>query len=183
MKRITLKSKEEKNKKTKQFIVAGVLVFIMFFSILGYSFQDSGKGNSQVVIYNGVKFVKQGNLWVTEGNFAFKYNPNEIEAIKGELNPAESYLGKPLYVYSENKEAEAEIAINLRGYAQRIQEACPEGKNCEGNLPEKTCNDNFVIIEQGDESTITQDNNCVFIKGSDLVKLSDEFLFKILKIR
>ena len=70
-------------------------------------------------------------------------------------------------------------------FAERIQKACPEGKKCSSDLPAKTCADNFIIIEEGNSSAIRQDNGCVYIRGAkdELVKISDEFLFRILGIK
>ena len=67
-----------------------------------------------------------------------------------------------------------------------MQKACPEYVNCtDEDLPTKTCEDNFIIIKEGNYSNIIQDENCVFIEGKqeDLVQIVDEFLFKILGIK
>ena len=66
----------------------------------------------------------------------------------------------------------------------------PEGFACnpKENLPVKTCQDNFIIIEDtsnsNEPSGIEQKNNCVFIKenSNGLLGISDEFLFKILGV-
>ena len=92
-----------------------------------------------------------------------------------------------MYIYSENSDAETEIYRNLfyqKSIVQRVQSACLEGEECSGDLPIKTCEDNFVLIREGLEDKIFQNNNCVFIEsaGENLTMLSDEFLFKLLKI-
>jgi len=191
MRKIISKQEEEKKKKRNQLIVGFVLIFIMLFSVLGYSF-GGGNESTTKIKYNGFKFVKQGESWIlnTENfNFIFENNPNQVEKINSDLKNLENYYGKPLYMYSENYEAEMEIYRNLFYYnqiVQRMQDACLEGNEteCDGALPVKNCGDNFIIIRESNETKIIQENNCVFIEGEqgNLTKITDEFLFKILEI-
>lgn len=183
---------KQKQGKRKQFIVGIVLIFIMFGSIFGVIVGSFGKkDNEQKVSYNGFDFVKQNNFWFTgKGNlnFVFKYNPTEVERIYSELKGVEDYYGKPLYIFSEDREAEIEIYRNLDQIAQRIQPACFEdgddSEKCEENWPVKTCEDNFIIIKESDVAKIIQNKSCVFIYGEqgNLTKITDEFLFKMLSI-
>lgn len=193
MKKILSKAEEEKKKKRNQVIVGIVLVGLMVLSTIGYALQTSPGGNGNTgqnspdkFSYNGFEFSYLNGIWVM-GNFAFRYNPSEVPDIGDELKDATYYQGKPLYIYSEHNEAESEIKINLGQISERIQPACPKGAefNCSENSPVKTCEDNFIIIKKSAETQIRQDNNCVYIEGSDedIVKLADQFLFKILKIR
>ena len=48
----------------------------------------------------------------------------------------------------------------------------------------ENCAQNTIIIKENQENKITQKDNCVYIEGKkeDLVKTTDEFLFKLLKI-
>jgi len=66
-----------------------------------------------------------------------------------------------------------------------MQNACLEEEGCKEDWPTKTCEDNFIIIEEKNETSIIQDNNCVFIQGpqENLTKISDEFLFRVLGVR
>ena len=159
---------------------------IMLMSVVGYGFVGTEKTSpSKKITYNGFEFINQNGVWITqigETQFAFKYNPKEVEKITSELKSLENYYQKPLYLSSENGEAEAEIYQNLDKFVQRTQRACLEGGKClDKNLPIKTCEDNFIIIEEGENYNIRQENNCVFIESTreNLTKLSDEFLFKI----
>lgn len=192
MRKIISKAEEKKRGKRKQFIVGGIMVLIMFLSILGYSGIRDEQDNEKI-IYNGIKFVKESGLWTTSINnfkFYFKYNPNEIEETNSELNSLNNYYNKPLYIYSENSEAEIEIYRNLFYYnqiVQRVQNACLEEdkEKCEKDLPIKNCENNFIIIKESDSTEIKQQENCVFIEGKqeDLTKLSDGFLFKIIGVQ
>ncbi|HEB47075.1 MAG TPA: hypothetical protein ENI22_01250 [Candidatus Pacearchaeota archaeon] len=134
--------------------------------------------------YNGFEFVNQNGLWVL-GSFVFKNVPQQVEDIGTGLKDINSYQGRPLYIYSENDGAEIEISVNLGQVAQRVQKACLEKEECPGNFPEKTCEDNFIIIKESNNSMILQEDNCVYIQGlkEELTGLADQFLFKILGIR
>lgn len=171
-------------------MIGGFLIFIMLISIIGYSFKGDEEEN-QKIKYNGIEFVKESNLWSAEINdfkFYFKYNPNEVEKLNNSLNKLNDYYNKPLYFYSENSEAETEIYRNLFYYnqiVQRIQKACLEGEECNEDLPIKNCEDNIIIIKESEENEVTQEQNCVFIKGKKekIIKLVDSFLYDIIGVQ
>lgn len=183
MRKLVSKHEKEKSKRRNQIILGVILVFVMVVSTLGFGFGGRG-GSSNKITYNGVEFVEQNSLW-TAGNFVFKYNPNQVSDIGFIMKTIYDYQGLPLYIYSEHPEAELEIYTNLNQIAQRVQRACIEGEECIGDLPMKTCSDNFIIIKENINNSITQEDNCIYIIGAEeeLVKLADQFLFKILGIR
>jgi len=191
MRKIISKYKENKRKRRNGMIIGIILVGVMLFSILGYAFGGQDDNDIKKIDYNGFEFVEQNGFWFTNTeNFqlVFKYNPQEIEKIDSELKYLNNYYGKTLYISSENSEAESEIYRNLfyqNQIVERMQSACLEGEICNENLPVKTCDDNFIIIKPNNISEITQEKNCVFIKGEEenLTKITDEFLFKIFEIR
>ena len=96
-----------------------------------------------------------------------------------------NYAGKPLYISSKDAGATSEIASNLKQIALRMQPACFNESDCGQDIPSKTCEDNFIIIEEKNQTNIIQEENCVFIQGpqENLTQISDEFLFNILGIR
>ena len=192
MRKIISEHDENKKKKRNQIMLGIFLVLTMFISVIGYSFetnvqQNTNQGNqtqAQKVNYNGFNFVGQNGFWLLNkdsGSFIFRYNPNQIVGANISINPQIIYDNKILYINSEDSFAESEIRANLGQFAGSIENACL-GK-CNG-IQEKTCNDNFIIIREANESKISSDKNCVFIEGQagDLVKLTDEFLFKFLGI-
>lgn len=184
---ISSKNKRKKDR-IKKFAVGGVLIFIMFFSVLGYAFSGRENEDAEKIDYNGFEFVNQNGFWLLNlgsFDFAFKHNPHEVKKIYSLLNPVNNYQGLPLYISSESDEAQLEIARNLNQIVQRIQPACLNKYKCEGNWPVKNCTDNFIIIKKDDISKITQEDNCVFISGpqENLTMMADEFLFKILGIK
>ncbi len=189
MRRITSKASEIKKQKKNQLIIGIILIIVMFGSVFGVIVNSFGKKeNSNEVEYNGFEFVNENGYWklgIGGYSFVFRNNPYEVEEIETEINYLNSYSGKPLYISSEFSEATTEIYYNLEQIVLRTQNACLEGEKCEGDYPVKTCEDNFIIIEEKNESNIIQDNNCVFIQGSeeDIIKVCDEFLFHIFGIR
>ncbi len=189
MRKIESRYEKEKGRKRKQIIIGVSLAVLMIFGVLGFALQggvvNQGDKNSlDNVFYNGFEFEYINGFWII-GDFAFRYNPQQVEDIGFALKNMNNYQGKPIYIYSESEEAKLEVYVNLGQVAQRVQDACVENKNCSGNFPVKTCEDNFIIIKEGNNNMITQDNNCVYIEGlqEDLTKLTDQFLFKILGIR
>jgi len=189
MRKIVSKHKEEKNKKRNAWIVGIILIGIMIFSTLGYAFNGIGTGSSEIN-YKGFKVVNQDGLWFLEKGesyFIFTYNPKDIEISDSEIKKIDSYKNKVLYISSENIAAESEIYTNIVYQNQivlRMQNACLEDEKCEGDLPIKNCDDNFIIIKENSNNKITQKENCVFIEGDEenLLKLTDEFLLKTLEI-
>ncbi|VVB82067.1 Uncharacterised protein [uncultured archaeon] len=191
MRKIIPKTEEQKKKNKNQWMVGGVLIFVMVFSVLGYSLNNQPNNANTQVSYNGFKFTQSSGLWhLQKGNFnfSFVYNPQEVSATNSILNPLENYTGKPLYIYSDSQEAATDIYRNLfynTGIVQRVQDACFVGKNCSAEIPIKTCDNNFIIIQEGNETQIKQQGNCVFIEGKmeNLTQISDSFLYKLIGIQ
>jgi hypothetical protein len=190
MKSILEKNKESSSKRN-QTILGIALVAVMFLSVLGYGFQDSDEegSNGKIVEYNGIKFVESNGFWFVENyggaSFLFKYNPKQITKFSVHVNGIETYSGKPLYISSENDAASQEIVRNLNQISQRVQPACLEGRACENpSSPIKNCSENFIVIEKNEESSISQEENCVFIRGPEnaLLNITDDFLFNTLGI-
>ena len=188
MRRILSRQEEDKKKKRNQFLVGGILALLMILSTLGYAFRNEFSGGTESITYNGFQFVKQGNLWFTSVGslqFAFRYHPAETENISSNFFLSlNNYNGKSLYISSENYDAEIEIYRNLDQIVLRRQYACLENQTCEENFPIKTCIDNFIVIKEGNNSRITQQDNCVFIEGKkeELARMADKFLYKILGV-
>jgi hypothetical protein len=191
MKKLASKRKEEKKRRRNQLIVGLFMASILLISVFGYAF-GGGKGSEEnKITYNGYEFVEQDGYWITEiGNFefSFRYNPNEIEQITSDLNPLNSYYGKPLYLLSDDIESGSEIYRNLKSQnsiIQRMTLACLEGEECDDEeSATKTCEDNFIIIQESSVTEVVQEDNCVFIKGKmeDLAKITDGFLLKLIGV-
>jgi len=204
IRRIKPKSEEESKKRRNQLIVGGILIIIMLFSTIGYAFignnDDNSNGNNngsgKKIKYNGYEFNNNNGFWVLNArrsNFVFQYNPKETEDVNvniiSNIKSINEYYNKPLYISPQDSIATNEITVNLNQVAQRVQYACLEGENCssESELPIKNCEDNFIIIKKDkeNETSIEQKDNCVFITGNEenIIKLTDEFLFKLLGVK
>ncbi len=191
MRKILSKEQEGKKRRRNQLVIGGVLILVMLASTLGYAFTREPQETATKIIYNGFEFIKTSDIWNANiGNyqFSFKYNPQEIQKIGVQLNLLDSYANKPLYIYSENAEAGAEIYKNLfyqNPIVERVQDACLSGEKCDRNSPIKTCDNNFIIIKESKSSSVKQNKSCVFIEGNseNLTKLSDSFLYKIIGVQ
>ena len=188
MRKIISKSEQEKKRKRNLMVIGIILIFVMFGSVFGVVIGSLGQGNSNKKMeYNGYEFFNENGLWkvsIGDADFIFKHYPTETKNITNVLKNVNNYYDKPLYVYSENLESEIEVYTNLQQIAARIQPACFSKEKCDGDFPIKTCSDNFIIISEGEEE-ITQDENCVYIKGEKqkLLELTDSFLYNIFGVK
>jgi hypothetical protein len=196
MRKLSSKQDEEKRRKRNQLIMGIILIGVMVvstFAVIVDSFGNKDKTSNNN--YNGYEFVKQGSYWyasIGERSFVFMYNPYEVQESFNttftNITYISSYNGYPLYVYSENYQAESEIFRNFEGISLRMQRACLNssyGLNCSEEFPIKDCSSNFIVIKESNERKIYNEENCVFITGAkeDLIKLTDEYLFKITGIK
>ena len=188
MKRLVSKREKEKGTKRNQILMGIILVFLMILSVLGFALQgnsDEEEGGDKIT-YNEFEFAYINGFWRI-GSFTFSHNPEQVPEIGFGLRDFTFYQGLPAYVYSENNEAETEIKMNLELIAQRVTDACMDEKGieCSEGIAVKTCEDNFIIIKENNVSSIKQENKCVYIKGpeEELLKLTDQFLFKMLGIK
>jgi hypothetical protein len=188
MRRILTKKQQKRKERFNQIIVGIVLIFLMMLSIIGYSLigRNSDEEQGEKVIYNGIEFINKNGFWVValeDTQLIFKYNPQEVEKIDSLVNNLNSYYNQPLYIYSENTEASNEIYKNMNPFVERMQNACLE-EGCGEDLPVKNCSNNFIIIREKNITGINQNQSCVFIEGpkENLVRLTDEFLFKVFGI-
>ncbi len=191
MRKIISKEESSKKKRTNQIIVGTLLVFVMIFSTLGYAFMggDETSKETNEVNYNGYKLISNGNSWVlTLGDYQFGFlkKPSETSAeISGELKLLNNYVNKPFYISSQDNYAASEIYKNLGQVASRWQFACIDNKDCDKDYPIKNCSSNFIILKTGNSNSISQQDNCVFIQSNntDLIGVSDEFLYKVLGVK
>ena len=178
MRKIKTAEEIEKKQNLIKFIAGGVLVFLMVFSTAGFALNGLGGGNSNSDGLEDVYF--DGQYWVYSlggQQFYFTNRIEDISEIPLEISmKINDFSGKTLYIDSENLAVNGEILNNLGKYAYRIQEACYG--ECERNLPEKSCEDNFIVFRESEERNVYQEENCIFVDG-DLSSV-DAFLYKIL---
>ena len=188
MRRIHTRREREKKEKRGKIIIGALSGFILILSIAGFSLVGNTENSAQqkVLNYHGYKFFSQNTRWFLNYNgnlFSFKDRPNQIINLEiKNITYLIDYYNKPLYIYSQNSYATSEIYLNFNNITQRIQPACLD--NCSENVPIKTCEDNFILIENSKNTSITRKNNCIFIKGENnkLPKLTESFILKLLRI-
>lgn len=193
MRKIISKEQAERSSRRKQLIAGGVLVIVMLLSTIGYAFEvnlgsNANSGQVNVTKYNGNALAYANGFWNLKiGNLVYTFATNPQEAYKLDansiINPASSYSGKPVYIYSQNPEAEAEVLRNMYLLTTLVRNACPQNEaNCDASLPIKTCDDNFVIIKESNQTGVTQDRGCVYIKGpgANITSITDGFLLRVI---
>lgn len=182
------------NSKRNQLILGIGLVLLMLVSTAGYAINGRDNKNTiEKIEYNNVEFVRDSSeYWkfnVQGNNFVTLFNPEELQDIDFNGNLVLSDLqNKPLYFVGGSNEPIAEIARNMERFVLRIQNACINKEDCEGDLPLKNCSeDNVVVIseklEQGEEKIYSQ-GNCIFIEANfaNQTKYADKLIYDLLNI-
>ncbi|VVB78481.1 Uncharacterised protein [uncultured archaeon] len=193
MKKLMTKEESERKSKRNQWIVGGVLMFIMLLSTAGYAINyESNTTKSDVITYKGTKFVKSDSYWYFNKesvDLVSRYNPKETENITFSINlKLSDYKGKPLYFVGGFQEANDELKRNLNTFALRMQDACLDTENCTSNLPAKKCSDDNVIIIKEPVNNETErvygEGKCIFIIANlqDQSRYADAVLYKIFNI-
>ena len=182
-------------------IIIGLL--ILFFSIR-YLYHP--KTTEESYVYNGFKFTKISNLWLTEvqiGNTIFRittrYSPMEVENIIFEpdvyrkiINSDQIYFTVPGNLSSVAVLGITEVGriVGTRYGILNIpsQSALTEASG-NGTIV-KTCNDavngtGVILFTTGNSTTVYSDKDCVIVQGEDewgIVKAADRLTFSLLRI-
>lgn len=194
MRKIESEDQRKKRQRRNQWIIGIVLIVVMLGSTFGIIVDSFGKQKSQKIIFNGVEFQQSNGLWFSQKNgfnlISF-YNPFQTENISSAVKGIANYQNKPLYIYSESREAEIEVYRNLapqsNAIVERIQQACPQGENCSIEIPLKDCTNNFIIIKYSktNQTILAQKDSCVLIESTPekVLETTDEYLFKLFGIK
>jgi hypothetical protein len=192
IKRLTPKEKQKRKEKKNQLILGLTLVGLMILSTFGMIVNSFGNvEETKEITYNGYVFKENSGVYslkLGDTEFYFKTNPLELKSLEYESNYSKllsDYLAKPVYIDSKNELAYVELYQNLYPFVQKIQPACINAENCPSQeYPIKSCEDELIIIKEGTNNNIYQQENCIFIEGKmeDLNKLTDKFLFTIIGI-
>ena len=174
-----LETQESKNRKDKRnrLIIGVILIGLMLLSTAGYAFFSSGYDSNSQTGTGDQQF--NGGYWIkNKGDLAFYFSTSQ-EATKGvKVDITKSlvdYQGQEVFVDADDIYM-TELQLNLARYTERLQGACYG--NCTKDLPEKTCNDNLIVVKSAPSNRVYQEQNCIFIEG-DLTAM-DAFLYKIL---
>ena len=195
IKRLETAQEIKRKEKRRQYTLAIVLIVVLFGSVFGIvvnSFGSSSSSQSNQIKYNGYTFGQAYgyyNLSLGSYNYFFTFLPNETATVPVLTNfsrKISSYSGKNVYIVYESYSQYLELSQNLNQYGERVQGACTSGEVCpDANLPVKDCTDNLIIVKNSTINKIYEDNNCIYIEGdkADLLKLTDEFLYRELDIK
>lgn len=175
MKKILTREEIEKRRKRNVMIMSTIMLAILVLSTAGYGFLYAGDTNSQSNP-NNQNLDNRFGADVYGRQLYFNYYPEDtnIVSVVGAYN-LNDYIGKILYVASENPVVINEITSTLGEVSGRVQRAC-YGR-CDEDLPEKNCDDNLIIWKDSNENKVYKENNCVFIEGD--LRAVDAFLFKV----
>lgn len=187
MKQKQLRKKQlmTKKQKTVSGFLGGMIIFIMIGSAL--NFYGSDEENS--VEYKGIDFVNTGNGWV--GNkengkqIVLITNPEMLDNITiPNVNLAQmDFLTKVYISYDPRQSVRGALYQFQRNIAlsPRLVAACTvDIEQCE-EIPIKTCEDTttttgVIIFEEANETEVSLKNNCLTIKGKDLIEITDKIV-------
>lgn len=192
MRKIKSKEEVEKRQKINSSIIGIILILVMLSSVLGFAFFSGSRntGNKQKIKYNGIKFVRnENNLWefeIGEYEFMTSHHPLETEDINAEFNiGVNDFKNKPLYYtnyVNGNKRAIDEVMVNVGRFAQRYQEVCLNGRECDDEgMVVKDCTNNVIVFSESEQIKIYKQENCIFIGApySEQVLAGNKLIFKI----
>jgi len=165
MRKIQSPEETAKKKKRNNMIIGLFMLAVLVLGTVGYGF--SGFSDSAQNTEDSQE-NQEPNL---------RNSLDSVKTIPVTLNKTlNDFIGKTLYIASENQEATNEIASTLGIYSQRIQLVCHG--SCEQDLPEKDCSEEIIVFKDSPENKVYQEENCIFIEGD--IKAVDAFLYKIL---
>ena len=203
LKKIETQTNKETKQKRLNIIIGIIIVALMVFSTVGYALLENNSSSSENK-YGDYKFTQTTDGWqvtlksFNNKNLVTNYLPGEVLNFSGTGSELYHYDGKTIYVVVSSQQdiqLSLEILKNMQDRVARIQFACSyDNENLafcqERNLPLKDCSDatsSMPIIKIDSNSTVSSynfDQNCLILKGqgSDFIKMSDNFLFKMFGI-
>ncbi|MFH1521778.1 MAG: hypothetical protein ABIF18_02355 [archaeon] len=184
LRKIKTQAEIDKKKRRNQFFIGVIMIGLLVVSTLGYSLISSDTNEDSKKNEFGIEFFRENGLWIAiidEEVFRFQNLPSEISDIDVNVSlDLEKYSGQPLYFVNPNVGA-SEILNNIGSYILRYQEACLTNESCGNDIPAKSCENNLIIFEIGNETKVYQNESCIFIVG-DGIKGADAFLYKVLGV-
>lgn len=177
-------------------LIGTMIILIMVLSVL-----DLNKNDGEKLKYNGYKFVKINNKWVTYINnnpIYFDYPPNDLGLINADVKYESLLQASKIYISFDQEQPGLLLPArelmqdkNILGFAGQLIIACPvDSEACKTqNLPLKNCNDadgstGIILLTYLNESSVMFSNNCLELKGShdDLIKIINKLVLKRLGI-
>lgn len=175
----------EEERKRKERTVRNFSIFLLFIlvvSSIGYAFisnpsdSASSTGNSDT----GVRQL--GDRWVfgpAGGEVALSFGPEDTKDVPvNVLMGLEDYVGVPLFLDASDPQVLNELGGALQNYPSRIQEACYG--SCTRDLPEKDCSDNMIVWRESENSSVSQNEKCIFIEGD--LRAVDAYIYRLFNV-
>ncbi len=180
MRSIQTASSLEKQQKKRKRIGGIIIIGLLLLSTLGFAI--SGTGITKQKKPEGLQYDGQYWTYFVSGipRYRFAYGLEDLNFENASLiKTLSDFENKNLFIDSDDSSSIQEIAVNLGNYVSKISEACYG--SCSKDIPELTCDtDGILIVIEPEGNSISENGNCVFIKG-DLKKV-DTFLYNLLKL-
>jgi len=191
MRRITSKEEIKKKENRNRTVMGIVLAAILLLSTAGYFVSDFTGGKQGKTVYNKIEFNQDDyGYWhftLNGKEYVTMVNPYHAENIT--VDAAKSlgdYNGKPLYFEASSSQFGIyEISRNIGDIVQRVNYACMD-ENC-SEYAIKDCTSNVISIKiaDGNESSVTAEENCVTINYApgEEERAVDAFIFRLLGLK
>lgn len=175
---------EKKNEVKDKRKIQGLLIFmlgILVISSLGYAFLSNPNSDSNTGNQNQQGQQNENGQWMEYLNgqaLPFTYPRKQVSwiTVNTSIKLSDYYQREVYLVSKDSTRLKAELGQTLGVFTGRIQDACLGA--CEGDLPEKTCQDLVIVWNSSASGNIVyQKDKCVFIEGG--IESVDAFLYSL----
>ncbi|MCK4522245.1 MAG: hypothetical protein KAU20_06730 [Nanoarchaeota archaeon] len=188
---------DEKREKRKRLFMSLFIVAIMVFSVAGYMI---GRGSSESTEYNGFKFTRKNNYWVTDINdieISFDYFPTEVENINISSRIIDRIKNsREVDITSDFnnsfKEGISLAHLKLSMILSNINIYVRKGftANNTYDMPVITCEDAtdfipVILFEKYNKTGVYEDGNCIIVRAKseiDFIAVKDRILYSVFGI-
>lgn len=180
MRKIQTPEEIEKSQKRTKIILSIFILLLLVLSTLGFAvLNNPSSSNPSTKEDNKLDNALEQNTFNINGQqLTFSFTPQAASFVSVNISKnINNYASQQVYISSDNQAVSSEIASTLGRFTSRLQEACYG--SCSLDLPEKTCQDNLIVINSSEIRSVSQQDNCIFI--SDTLS-ADAFLYKIFGI-
>lgn len=193
--------RNQRSDRRKKFVVSIFFVFILVASTIGFvaTFQQP----TQDFSYNDHEFTQRNNQWVTEietpfgeKEYAFYYHPAYF-TIHVPLDVVQTIKASPEIVLTFDPNVTEIQYVDAARFQLHNYLTLDLGKNVQHavmtnttlyNFPVERCgarNALYISFVEGNQSTITQENNCITIQSFsavDYIQYSESIIYRLLGV-
>lgn len=173
----TLHSEADKRKRTAQ-IFSMILLVILVFSSLGYSFFSSTNTSTNINTNNSSVQQTAGGQWAFSfgsRQILLTTSPQEARNVSFKDRPTLADFSQQVVYIDATDTITNLIGSSIVPYASRVQPACYG--SCSRDLPEHDCNDTMIIWTNSDKEEVYKQGKCFFVDGDK--RAADAFLYQI----